>query len=117
MKPADILALLPVKPEDMPEISTKINKPTRASIKAFQESIQDQSMPINTCDHNLGFLGMVLQAPDFYPQNNENPFAPPTDLGPAPVNAINTAAQTTESYASKNMTKENSPPSMNFALF
>ena len=62
MKPADILVLLPVKPEDMSEIANVTNKPTRASIKDFQESIQDQAMAITTCDHNLGFLGMILQA-------------------------------------------------------
>ena len=80
MKPADILALLPVKPEDMPEISTITNKPTRSSIKASQESIQDQAISITTCDHNLGFLGMVLLASYFDPLNNRNPFVPPIDL-------------------------------------
>ena len=60
MKPADILALLPVKPEDMPIIATKDNKQTRASIKTFQERIQDQVMSITTCDHNLGFLVILL---------------------------------------------------------
>ena len=62
MKPADILALLPVKPEDMTEITTIANKPTRASIKSFQEIIQDQAVSITTFDHNLGFLRMVLRA-------------------------------------------------------
>ena len=46
----------------MPEIETTRNKPTREIIKTFQESIQDQAMAITTCDHNLGFLGMILQA-------------------------------------------------------
>ena len=96
MKPADILALLPVKPEDMPEIATITKKPTWASIKAFQESIQDQAMSIITCDHNLGFLGMVLQGSYFYPLNNGNLFVPPIDPVPAPVNATGTAAQITE---------------------
>ena len=62
MKPANNLALLPVKPEYMPKIATITNKPTRAIIKAFQETIQYQAMSITTCDHNLGFLGMVLRA-------------------------------------------------------
>ena len=96
MKPANILALIPVKPEDMPEIATIKNKPTRASIKAFQESIQDQSMAITICDHNLDLLRMVLQASDINPLNNGNPFSPPTDPGPAIINSIVTAAQTNE---------------------
>ena len=96
MKPADILALLPVKPEDMSEIATTANKPTRASIKDFQESIQDQAMSITTCGHNLGFLGMVLRASYFDPLNNRNPFVPPIDPKPAPVNATGTYAQITE---------------------
>ena len=70
MKPADILALLPVKPEYMPEIATIANKPTRERIKSLQESIQDQSVSITTCDHNLGFPGMVIRASDFDPLNN-----------------------------------------------
>ena len=56
MKPAGILVLLPVKLEDMPENATITNKPTRACIKAFQKSIQDQAMAITTYDHNIGFL-------------------------------------------------------------
>ena len=96
MKPAGILALLTIKPEDMPEISTITIKTTRASIKAFQEIIQNQAMSITTCDYNLGFLVMVLGASDFDPLNNRNPFASPTDPRPAPVNAIVTGAQITE---------------------
>ena len=53
-------------------------------------------MAIVTCDHNLGFLGMVLQASYFDPLNNVNPFAPPKDPGPAHVNAVGTVAQITE---------------------
>ena len=96
MKPADILALLTVKPEDMPKIATIANKPTRASVKYFQEIIQDQAMPITTSDHNLGFLTMVLQALYFDPLNNGNPFAPPIEPGPVPINATGTSAQITE---------------------
>ena len=62
MKSADILALLCVKLEDMPEIATITNKTNRSGIKDFQERIQDKTMSITTCDHNLGFLGMVLRA-------------------------------------------------------
>ena len=40
LKPADNLALIPVKPYDMLKIATTTNKPTRGSIKAYQESIQ-----------------------------------------------------------------------------
>ena len=96
MKSADILDLLPVKPENMPKIETTTNKPTRASIKAFQESIQDQAMSIKTCDHNLGFLIMVPRASDFDPLKNGNPFAPPTYPGPCPINFIGAATQITE---------------------
>ena len=96
MKPAGILALLTIKPEDMPEISTITIKSTRESIKAFQESIQNQAMSITTCDYNLGFLIMVLGASYFDPLNNRNPFASPTDPVPAPVNAVVTGAQITE---------------------
>ena len=85
MKPADILALLPIKPEDMPEIATTTNKPTRASIKAFQEIIQGQAMAITTCDHNLGLLRIVLRASDFDTLNNGKIFASPIDPGPAPI--------------------------------
>ena len=97
MKPDDILALLHIKPEDMPEIATiTTNKPTWASIKAFQEIMQDQSMAITTFDQNLGFLWMALRASYFNPINNGNPFAPPTDPVPAHINAIGTASQITK---------------------
>ena len=96
MNPDDILALLPVKSEDMPKIATITNKQTRESIKAIHESIQDQAMSITTCYHNLGFLGMVIQASDFYPLNNGNPFASPIETGPAPINPTGTDAQITE---------------------
>ena len=96
MKPADMLSLLPVKPENMPKIATIENKPTRASIKAFQEIIQDQDMSITTYDHNLGLLRMVLRTSDFDPLNKRNPFYPPIDPRTAPVNATGTASQITE---------------------
>ena len=50
-------------------------------------------MSITTYDHNLGFLGMVLPASDFDLLNNGNPFLPPIDSGPAPINVTNIAAQ------------------------
>ena len=53
-------------------------------------------MSITTYDHNLGFPRMVLWALDLDPLNNRNPFEAHTDPEPAPVNAINTAAQSTE---------------------
>ena len=53
-------------------------------------------MSITTCDHNLCLFGMVLQESGFDLLNNGNPFAPPTDPGPAPVNTIGKAAQITE---------------------
>ena len=97
MKPSGILVLLPFTPKDILENVTKTNKPTRESIKAFQEGIQYQSMSITTCDQNLVLLGMVLIASDYDPINNKNSFSPPTDPVPAPVNAIVTATQITNS--------------------
>ena len=96
MKPADILALLPVKPEDMPKIATTTNKTTRSSIKNFQESIKYQAMAITVYDHNLGLLGMDLRASDFNPLKNSNPFAPPTDPRTDPINDVSTVTQITE---------------------
>ena len=96
MKPDDMLELLPVRPEDIPKIATIKNKPTLASIKAFQEIIQDQATVIATCDHNLGFLVMVLWASYFNPLNNKNSLVPPTYTGPAPINAISIVSQITE---------------------
>ena len=93
---ADILALIPVKPEDMPEIATRTNKPTRLIIKAFQEIIQDQAMSITPCYHNLGLLGMIIRASYYDPLNNRNPFAPPIYPGPAPMNATGIATQITK---------------------
>ena len=93
MNPADILALLPVKPEDMPKIASIPNKPSLASIKAFKESIQDQAVSITICDRNLGLLRILLRASYFDPLNNGNPFLPPTDPKPATANTIGTAAQ------------------------
>ena len=53
-------------------------------------------MSITTCGHNLGLLEMVLRTSDFDPLNNGNPFAPPTDPGPDPINSVSTADQITE---------------------
>ena len=53
-------------------------------------------MAIITCDHNLGFVGMLLQESDFDPLNSRNPFAPPIDPGPALFNTISKTAQITE---------------------
>ena len=80
----------------MPEIVTIANTPTWTSTKYFQESIEDQAMYITTCDQNIDFLGMILQASDFDPLNNGKTFEPPIDHESAPVNATDTAAQITE---------------------
>ena len=117
MKPAGILSLFPFKPEDMPKIATIAKKPTRVSIKAFQESIQDQYMSITTCDHNLGFLGMVLRASDFDPLNKGNLFVPPINAGPAHVNFTRTSAQSNELVSLYKDDKTNSLPTVNFAIF
>ena len=80
----------------MPKIETITNKLTWESIKTFQEIIQDQAISITTCDHNIVLLRMVLLASDFDPINNRNPFEPPTDPGPSPINSTVTAAKITE---------------------
>ena len=96
MKPSDMLALLPVKPEDIPVIATIKNKATRASIKYFQEIIQDQAMDITTCYNNLVLLRFALRASYYDTLSNRNPFVLPTDPEPAPVHSIGTSAQITE---------------------
>ena len=55
-------------------------------------------MEVTTCDHNLGFLGLVLRESYFNPLNIGNPFVPPTDPGPAPINATGKDAQITEFF-------------------
>jgi hypothetical protein len=93
MKASDILALLPVKPTDMPQIATSTEPPTRQSLKNFQESIQDQAMAITTSDPILGFLGLVLKDSIFQTLNDtaasyvppENPGDTPTATGTAAV--------------------------------
>ena len=74
-------------------------------------------MYITTCDHNLGFLGMVIWSSDFDTLNNRNPFLPPADPGPAPINATGTAAQITEVVRLYKDDKEKWPPAVNLALF
>ena len=110
MKLADILALLLVKPEDMPEIETTTNKATRARIKYFQEIIQNQAMVITTCDHILGFLRMVLR-------HNKNHLH--HQQIPDPFSSIPLAQpiKPLKSYASTKTTKKNSPLTVNFTLF
>ena len=99
-------------------MATIANKPTWASIKYFQYFIQDQAIPITTSDHNLGFLTMVLRASYFDPINNGNPFAPPIDPGPAPINATGTAAQITEVVRLyKDDKVKFHYPTVNFTLF
>ncbi len=85
MKASDILALLPVTPSDMPQITTSTEPPTRQSLKNFQESIQDQAMAITTSDPLLGFLGLVLKDSIF--QTLSDPatsYTPPADPGNSP---------------------------------
>ena len=85
MKASDILALLPVKPADMPQIATATEPPNRQSLQRFQESIQDQAMAITTSDPILGFLGLVLQDSIFQTLNaTATSYAPPADPGVAP---------------------------------
>ena len=74
-------------------------------------------MRIATCNHNIGFLIMVLQELDFDPLINGNPFAPPIDPIPAPGNATGTDTQITEVVRLYKYNKKNSPPTMNTTLF
>jgi len=100
MKASDIsLALLPFKLEDMPKIATSTQEPTRLSLKAFQECIQDQAMAITSSfEPLLGFLGLFLKNASFITlSNNGAPYQPPPDPGPSPTHAANaTAVQITE---------------------
>jgi hypothetical protein len=85
MKASDILALLPVKLEDMPKIATSTQEPTRQSLKAFQECIQDQAMAITSSDPILGFLGLVIQDSRYITLSaTQTSYTPPTDPGAAP---------------------------------
>ena len=98
MKASDILALLPIKPEAMPKITTSTQEPTRLTLKSFQECIQDQAMAITSAtEPMLGFLGLVLKDASYISINNGNSYILPVDPGPGPVHANNaTAAQITE---------------------
>jgi hypothetical protein len=85
MKASDILALLPLKLEDMPKIATSTQEPTRQSLKAFQECIQDQAMAITSSDPILGFLGLVIQDSSYITLSaTQTSFTPPADPGTAP---------------------------------
>ena len=64
-------------------------------------------MAITTCDHNVGFFGMIFLSSYFDPLNNGNLFAPPVYPWPAPVNANVTAAQITEVVRIYKHDKEN----------
>jgi len=99
MKASDILALLPVKLEDMPKIATSTQEPTRLSLKAFQECIQDQAMAITSAtEPMLGFLGLVLTNTRYITVSNAGAsYIAPVDPGASPVHGANaTAAQITE---------------------
>ena len=99
MKASDILALVPFKLEGIPKIASSIQEPTRPSLKAFQECIQDQAMDIaSSSEPLLGFLGLVLKNSSFITLSNIQAFYDSSaDPGPAPVRVANaTGAQITE---------------------
>ena len=99
MKASDILALIPVKLEDMPKIATSSQEPTRQSLKAFQECIQDQAMAVTSAtEPMLGFLGLVLKNASYITiSTNGASYTAPVDPGPSPVHAPGaTGAQITE---------------------
>ena len=99
MKASDILALLPVKLEDMPKIATSTQEPTRLSLQSFQECIQDQAMAIiSTTEPMLGFLGLVLKDASYITiSDNGISYIPPVNPGPSPIHAPTaTGAQITE---------------------
>ena len=64
-------------------------------------------MVITICDHNIGLLGMVLQPSDFNTLTRRNPFAPPIDPGPSPINSICTSAKNFEATHLYKHGKEN----------
>ena len=99
MKASDILALFPVKLEDMPKIATSTQEPTRLSLKSFQECIQDQAVAITSAtEPMLGFLGLVLKDASYVTiSNNGASYIPPVYPGPGPIHAPGAAgAQITE---------------------
>jgi hypothetical protein len=108
MKASDILALLPFKPEDMPKIATSTQEPTRKSLKAFQECIQDQAMAITSTDPTLGFLGLVIPDNRYITlSENQNSFVQPPDPGPTPPNPEGlTAFQITENVRQYGVARE-----------
>jgi hypothetical protein len=108
MKASDILALLPVKLEDMPKLATSTQEPNRQSLKAFQECIQDQAMAITTTDPILGFLGLVITDTSYVTLSATGvSFAAPIDPGPAPPDPTNrTAFQITEDIRQYNVARE-----------
>jgi hypothetical protein len=96
MKASDILALLPSKSNDMPQIATSTEPPNPQYLQKFQESIQDQAMAITTSDPVLGFLGLFLKDSIFQTLNaTAGSYAPPTNPGDSP-NATGTAAVITK---------------------
>jgi hypothetical protein len=99
MKASDILALLPVKLEDMPKIATSTQEPTRLSLKTFQEFIQDQAMAVTSAtEPMLSFLGLVLKDTSYITiSTNGASYTAPVDPGASPVHIANaTAAQINE---------------------
>jgi hypothetical protein len=117
MKASDILALLPFKLEDMLiKLTTSTQEPTRQSLKAFQECIQDQAMAITSADPILGFLGLVITDNSYITlSTNGASFTPPIGPGIAPPNPTGlTAYQITKGiHHNTTLHKKNTKPSAN----
>jgi hypothetical protein len=109
MKASDLIALLPVKLEDMPKIATSTQEPNRHSLKVFQECIQDQAMAITSSDTLLGFLGLVLKDSSFVTlTDDETSFTAPVNPGNSPpvLTPPGTQAQIAESLRRFNVEHE-----------
>jgi hypothetical protein len=104
----DIIAQFPVAVEDMPTISSATEKPTFATLTAFQNALNTNalSVPSSKGGGQLGHLALVLKPEDYSTVSNNIAFDPPTDPGTTctqPDGA--TAAQIAENIRVFNITR------------
>jgi hypothetical protein len=80
----NIQALFRTKPEDMPRISTRTEKPTYTTIQKFQKKINENAIAILSLSTNLRHLALVLSPTNFAAANGGNAFREPIDPGQSP---------------------------------
>jgi hypothetical protein len=81
----NITALFRTKPENLPRISTKTEKPTYTTIKKFQDKLIENAMSIPSFTTDLGHLALVIKESDFTTANNGTAFVPPPNPGNTPA--------------------------------